>query len=138
MYRSLNDVSVAFAAGAIGTAVNSAALLAASRYGLLHHLHIALSPPFSLNWIYSRLIWGGLWAPLLILSFGPRRPIGRGLTWSLAPSLFQLLWVFPHKAHLGLLGISARQLTPLIVLTMLILNGIWGVDAAYWSRSARC
>lgn len=134
MSRSLNAPSVAFTAGVVGAVVNSAALLAASRYHLLQLLHVNLIVGFSLPWLYLRLVWGGLWALLLLLPMGPRSALGRGLFWSLGPSLFQLLWVFPQHTPLGVLGLGAGQLTPLVVL---IVNGIWGVTAALWLRGAR-
>lgn len=134
MTRVLNLLSVAFVAGAIGAVVNSAALLAAGRYGVLALLHVHLYPQFSLPWLYLRLVWGGLWGLLLLVPSGPRLNFGRGLFWSLAPSLFQLLWVFPQKTTLGWLGLGAGDLTPVVVL---VINGIWGLAAAAWLRAAR-
>lgn len=118
----------------MGAVVNSAAVLAAAHYGILRAIGVALLPHFSLSWIYLRIVWGGLWGLLLALPLGPRTTLGRGLLWSLPPTLFQLLWVFPVKTRLGMLGIGAGVLTPLVVV---VFNGIWGITAAVWLRIAR-
>ena len=133
MNRTLNDLSTAFTAGALGAAANSAALLAGVHFGVLRDIHVMLAPHYAPGWLYLRLVWGGLWGLLLLIPVG-RGLITRGLFWSLAPTLFQLLWVFPHKTPLGLFGMGAGQLTPLVVL---VVNGIWGLAAALWLRSAR-
>lgn len=134
MNRNLNNLSAAFTAGAVGAAVNSAALLAGVQSGVLRALHVMLAPHYSPGWLYPRLVWGSLWGLLLLIPIGGRGLIVRGLVWSLAPSLFQLLWVFPHKTPLGLFGMGAGQLTPLVVL---VVNIIWGLAAAVWLHDTR-
>jgi len=134
MSRSLLTFSAAFTGGVVGAIVNSAAMFGAVRYGVLHAMHVALIPGFSLHWLYPRLVWGGLWGLSLTLPLGPRSIVARGLFWSLAPTLFQLLWVFPHQTPLGLFGLGAGVLTPLAIL---ILNFIWGLAAAIWLSVSR-
>jgi hypothetical protein len=50
---------------------------------------------------------------------------------SLGPTLVQLFWVFPFKAHVGYLGFELGFLTPLLVF---VFNAIWGITAALWIR----
>ena len=65
-------------------------------------------------------------------------PLVRGHWWlraivpSLAPSAFQLLYVFPHETGDGLLGLGLGALTPLFVLAA---NAIWGLSAAWLLRT---
>ncbi|MFE1745111.1 hypothetical protein [Coleofasciculus sp. H7-2] len=55
----------------------------------------------------------------------------RGIVYSLAPTLAQLLIVFPVKANQGLLGLKLGVLTPVFVL---FFNAIWGITAAFWLK----
>jgi hypothetical protein len=55
----------------------------------------------------------------------------RGVLLSLGPTLVQLFWIFPFKAHAGYLGFELGYLTPLLVF---LFNAIWGITAALWVR----
>jgi hypothetical protein len=55
----------------------------------------------------------------------------RGILLSLAPSAFQLLYVFPHEAGEGMLGLRLGALTPVFVLAM---NAVWGLAAPWLLR----
>jgi hypothetical protein len=55
----------------------------------------------------------------------------RGIILSLAPSAFQLLYVFPHEAGEGMLGLRLGALTPVFVLAI---NAVWGLAAAWLLR----
>ena len=54
----------------------------------------------------------------------------RGIILSLAPSAFELLYVFPRETG-HLLGLSHGMLTPVFVLAA---NAIWGLSAAWLLR----
>ena len=56
----------------------------------------------------------------------------RGIMLSLAPSAFQLLYVFPRETGAGLLGLGLGALTPVFVLAA---NTIWGLSAAWLLRT---
>ena len=133
MSRSLTSISTALTAGVVGALGSSAALLIADRYGLLQHFDTALRAAPSLTWLYPRMVWGGLWGVLLLVPLGPRNTFGRGLFWSLAPSLYQLLWRLPHQ-HAGLFGLALGQGTPFVVVGA---NLVWGLVAALWLWAAR-
>jgi hypothetical protein len=55
----------------------------------------------------------------------------RGIVLSLAPSAFQLLYVFPHETDRGVLGLGLGALTPALVLAA---NAVWGLSAAWLLR----
>ena len=61
------------------------------------------------------------------------RPLAKGLVVSFAPTLAQLLWVFPVMAGQGYLGLKLGLLTPLVVV---VLNAIWGISTMLAIRSA--
>lgn len=132
MRAAARSASRAFAAGAVGALVNSLAAWSAARAGLFQALGVALAPSLTPAWLYPRITWGGLFGLLLLLpSGGSGSWVRRGLLVSLAPTLFQLLYVFPVQSGRGLLGVELGALTPVAVL---VLNAIWGIAAAGWLR----
>ncbi len=127
------SLSLFFAAGALGGIANSLTLWLLGELGVTHALGVSIAPSLSPVWLYPRIVWGGLWGFLFVLplSMGWVR---RGLLLGLAPSLVQLLVVFPVKAGKGYLGLEFGTLTPLIVLCV---NAVWGVVASGWVRATR-
>ena len=52
----------------------------------------------------------------------------RGIVLSLAPSAFQLLYLFPREMGHSLFGMGLGTLTPVFVLAA---NALWGVATAW-------
>lgn len=123
----LRMVALTFAAGSLGGLANSLAAWASGSYGLTAALSVAIRPELTPDWLYPRLVWGGLWGFLFLSSVPRLRWWLRGLVFSLGPSAVQLLYVFPEKTPHGLFGLGLGELTPLVVLA---LNAIWGLTAA--------
>lgn len=120
-----------YAAGAMGGLVNSLALWLFGRAGIPAELGVKLAPSLTPEWLYPRLVWGGIWGFLFILPIFGNRPFAQGLFFSLWPSVVQLFIVFPYQANRGLLGLDLGTLTPLFVL---FFNALWGLTAAFWLR----
>jgi hypothetical protein len=126
-------LSVGFAAGCLGALVNSWLVCYLGQRGIPQLLGVTLAPKWSLAFLYPRLVWGGLWGLLFAL------PIWRGTFWigvfsrgilfSLAPTAFQLFYVFPNLLGKGALGLALGKLTPLFVFGY---NVVWGLAAALW------
>jgi hypothetical protein len=134
MKFTLKNISLVFAAGVWGALWNS---LAVWFFGLVHitpALGVHIAPPLTPAFLYPRLVWGGLWGFLFLVPLGRLSFPTRGLLLSLAPSLAQLFWVFPLKAHQGVLGLHLGLLTPVFVL---FFNAIWGVAAGLWLKWLR-
>jgi hypothetical protein len=131
MRNFLDRAAVSFAAGAFGASVNSVAVWAAGHYGLMARLGVAIAPSLTAGWLYPRLVWGGLWGFLFLLPLRGSWWL-RGLIVSLAPSAFQLLYVFPQMTGQGLLGLRLGALTPVLVL---VFNAVWGLAAACLLRA---
>ena len=133
----IRQSSIAFTAGLIGGLVNAWLVWTLGQNGLPRQFGVAIAPSWSTMFLYSKLVWGGLWGLLFLL------PIWRGGFWigifsrgfflSLGPSLFQLFYVFPVLQHQGVLGLHLGSLTPLYVVLM---NLAWGLTAAFWAHSA--
>lgn len=123
----LDRAATSFAAGAAGGLLLAVALWAAGTSHLTSRLGVALAPTLAPAWLYSRVVWGGLWGFLFMLPLVRGSWWLRGIVLSLAPSAFQLLWVFPHETRAGLLGLGLGAATPLVVLAA---NAVWGLGAA--------
>ena len=128
MSQLTKRLSGAFTGGAIGALVDSANIWILGHTGITAMLGISLKPRFTTQWLYPRMVWGGIWALLLILPVLKERTIGRGMLFSLAPSAMMLFVVFPDMGK-GMYGLRLGTLTPLLVL---LLNFIYGIVASLW------
>jgi len=131
MRQFIDRASMTFAGGAFGALVNSLAIWGAGTYHLTERLGINIAPALTSNWLYPRIVWGGLWGFLFLLPLIRGRWWLRGIILSLAPSAFQLFYVFPHDTNHGMLGLGLGALTPAFVVAA---NGIWGLSAAWLLR----
>ena len=131
MRQFLDRASMSFAAGAFGALINSLAVWAAGEYHLTARLDIAIAPGLTPNWLYPRIVWGGLWGFLFMLPLVRGHWWLRGIILSLLPSAFQLLYVFPYETGQGVFGLGLGALTPAFVL---VANAIWGLSAAWLLR----
>lgn len=128
MAAYLARLASAFGAGAFGALINSLAVWAAGAYGLTRMLGVAIHPALSLDWLYPRITWGGLWGFLFLLPILPAPWWVRGLALSLAPSAVQLLYLYPIRSGHGLWGLELGEFTPLFVVAA---NSVWGLATAW-------
>jgi hypothetical protein len=111
--------------------MNSVALWALGATGITEVLGVRMAPTFTPQWLYPRLVWGGMWGMLFLIPVLRRSIVKRGFLFSLGPTVVQLFVVFPEKAGLGVMGLELGTLTPAFVV---LLNAIWGICAAFWLR----
>lgn len=135
MTRMNHLAAVCCCAGMLGALVYSLSLWLAGVLGLTAWAGVGFAPGLTLDWLYPRLAWGGLWGlPLTLLFATPRRRrnwIRKGLWFSLLPSAFQLFYIFPSTTEHGLLGLGLGTFTPLLVLFSIAL---WGACAGFFTR----
>lgn len=122
----MKNLLIYFASGSLGGLANSLALWLLGDLGITKTFGVSLAPVLSPQWLYPRIVWGGIWGFSFVLPFMKSRLIGKGLVLSLLPTLFQLFFVFPKLGHQGMLGIGLGMLTPVFVV---ILNMVWGFVA---------
>ena len=127
----IRKISGAFTGGAIGALIDSVNIWILGQVGITAMLGISLRPQFTGPWLYPRLVWGGIWAMLLILPFSRQKTALRGILMSLVPTTMMLVMVFPEMG-MGLLGLKAGLLTPLLVL---LLNFVYGTVASFWYKN---
>jgi len=116
-----------FSAGCLGALANSIALWLFGYYGITSSFGVSIAPSLSANWLYPRIVWGGIWGLLFILPLLNSKLLLKGTILSLFPTAVQLFVVFPFKAHKGVAGLELGLYTPLFVL---FFNWVWGVVTA--------
>lgn len=124
-------ISMVFAAGCLGGLVNSLAVWVFGDLGINAALGVRIAPALTPEWLYPRIVWGGIWGFLFLLPLMRNGILFRGIIFSLGPTLVQLFVVFPLKAGRGYMGLDLGTLTPLLVF---IFNAIWGIGTAMWLR----
>jgi len=129
----MKKLLIFFAAGCLGAFANSITVWLFGDLGITASAGVSISPTLSANWLYPRLVWGGLWGLLFILPMMQSKPLLKGTLLSLFPTLVQLLVVFPYKTRYGIAGLELGILTPAFVL---FFNWIWGVVTALTIRFA--
>lgn len=123
----MNKILVFFAAGCLGGLANSLTVWFFGDFGITSSLGVALSPALTLNWLYPRIVWGGLWGLTFVFPVFQSNLFFKGTVLSLLPTLVQLLVVFPFKANKGMAGLELGLYTPVFVL---FFNWVWGVFTA--------
>lgn len=130
----MKNVLVCFAAGCLGALANSIAVWLAGDLGITAFLKVAIAPALTAQWLYPRIVWGGIWGLLFLLPLLKSRPFAKGALLSLFPTIVQLFVVFPYKAQKGIAGLELGLLTPACVF---VFNWIWGVVTSLTIRYSR-
>ena len=111
-----------FAAGALG------ALAAVIVLVILGALAIIPAPEVTKSWLYTMIVWGGLWGFLFLIPWNASWWL-RGLVFSLGPSAGVWFVIYPYVANAGLFGLGRGVVAPFVPL---VANGAWGLLAAWW------
>lgn len=130
----MKKVLICFAAGCLGALVNSLVAWQAGELGIARWAGVSMTPVLTTRWLYPRIVWGGLWGLLFMLPFLKSRFLIKGSALSLIPTAVQLFFLFPHKTHQGLMGMSLGMWTPVLVLAY---NWVWGIVTAVTIRFSR-
>jgi hypothetical protein len=123
-----------FGAGCLGGVANSLVLWLCGVYGVTALFGVSISPALTANWLYPRIVWGGIWGVIFLLPFFNSRPFSKGTLLSLFPTIVQLFIVFPYQAKKGVAGIALGALTPVFVF---IFNWVWGVVTSLTIRYSK-
>ena len=128
----VRKLSGAFTGGVVGALIDSVNVWLLSHFGLLAMAGISMRVEFVGSWLYPRLVWGGIWALLLLLPILKKKVALRGTLMSLFPSAMMLFKVLPAMGQ-GLMGLHLGILMPVMVVT---LNFIYGLVAAFWYKNS--
>ncbi len=130
----MNKILIFFAAGCLGALANSLAVWLFGHFGITSSLGVSIAPSLTPNWLYPRIVWGGIWGLFFVLPMLKSRLLLKGTILSLFPTAVQLFIVFPLKAHKGMAGLELGLYTPLFVL---FFNWVWGFVAALAIKHSR-
>ena len=130
----MKKLSIYFAAGCLGALANSIAVWLFGHLGITSSLGVSIAPSISPNWLYPRIVWGGIWGLFFILPMLKSKLLLKGAILSLFPTAVQLFVVFPFKAHKGIAGLDLGLFTPLFVL---FFNWVWGFVTALTIKFAK-
>jgi hypothetical protein len=123
--RLFRHLSIAFAAGALGAIVLGIFLLVLRDTGTLANLGIRTPPARMPQFLYSRMVWGGIWALLFVLPVMTRQWLLRGVVVGVLASLAAIFYFNPawKNAAFG------------FVILIFVANAVWGIVAAGWYRA---
>ncbi len=122
------SLSLTFAAGAIGGLANALVIWFFGVKGINQLFKVNITPKLDGSFIYSKIVWGGLWGLLFLLTLQPQSLFFKACLISLAPTLVQLFYIFPKQAQ-GPAGMKLGSLTPVLVV---FFNLVWAIAAATW------
>jgi hypothetical protein len=122
-------IAIAYACGSLGGFITALLIWLLGALNVTSAAGVAIAPPLSPDWLYSRAVWGGLWGFIFLPPFLAHRTWWtRALVFSLGPTLVTWLVVLPFKAGAGLFGLDLGILAPVFVLAF---NAVWGLATAY-------
>ena len=130
----MKKLLIFFAAGCLGALANSITVWLFGKFGITSSFGVSIAPSLTPEWLYPRLVWGGIWGLLFILSIFQSKLLVKGTILSLFPTAVQLFVVFPIKAHKGIAGIELGLFTPVLVI---FFNWVWGVTTAIAIKYAK-
>jgi hypothetical protein len=125
-YEAMRKLLICFAAGCLGGLANGLIVWWFGDLGVTKALGVAIAPELTRQFIYAKIVWGGIWGVAFIVPFMRSSPITKGVVLSIFPTLVQLFVVFPNQAHKGMLGLDLGLLTPVFVI---FFNMVWGFVA---------
>ena len=129
----MRNTLVVFGAGCLGGLVMCVAMWIFSQYGVTHLLGVKINGSIAPQWMYPRIVWGGLWGLLFLLPLMSGNILARSFVMSLLPTLVQLLVFYPNEGK-GMGGLSLGLLTPFLVL---FFYWIWALTTVLCLRLAR-
>ena len=90
----VKKISSAYVGGALGALVDSLNIWFLGKIGFTALIGVGLRPAFKVEWLYPRLVWGGIWGLLLLLRFFKGSTSLRGILMSFAPTAIMFFVVF--------------------------------------------
>lgn len=123
MVGLIRKSSLLFALGAFGGLVTAFVIWLAGLAGVTGLFGVAIAPSLTPEFIYPKVVWGGIWGWLGFLPFLAAGWVLRGVMVSLIPAAAAWFYFLPSDGA-GLLGLSLGLLTPVVVLGFTM---VWGL-----------
>ena len=130
MRSTIQGLNHCMAAGAIAALIQSLIIWAVSQVGIFILIGVPLVFPLTTDWIYQRVVWGGLWGLFFMLPILKGAPHWkRGLAIGLLPAAASLFWFNPILKGTGFFGLELGAMMPVIII---VFNLFWGYLAGVW------
>ncbi|MBM4274729.1 MAG: hypothetical protein FJ134_09775 [Deltaproteobacteria bacterium] len=133
MNNFFKNLSLIFAAGGFGGLVKGLCAWLFGVMGLNAMLGSQFAPQLTGQWVYSHVVWGGIWALLFLLPVRGWSYYSLGVIYSLGQTLVALLVMFPSMGK-GFLALGLGAATPALIT---FFGFIWGLATAFWLKAAR-
>ncbi len=111
----MKNILCCIGAGALGALGVCMVMWLSTRYGITHALGVAIQGSLAPEWLYPRIVWGGVWGLLFMLPFLASTRLTRSFILALIPTLVQLFILYPYYLGQGMAGINLGILTPFVV-----------------------
>ena len=128
--EGLRKISVAYSAGSAGALLSSLLEWALGYAGITQMLNAKNAPDLSVDWLFLRLVWGGLWGLMFLIPFFQHSYFRRGFLYSIPPALALLLIVYPGTG-MGMLGLKMGNAVPFLAV---FFNMVWAICAVTWLK----
>lgn len=133
MKITFKNVSLIFAASCVGGLAKGLLAWLFGASGINAILGSQFAPQLGPQWVYSHMVWGGIWALLFLLPVRGWSLTSLGILYSLPQSIISLLVMFPKMGR-GLLGLQLGYSTPVLAI---FFGFVWGLVTAFWWKTAR-
>jgi hypothetical protein len=130
----MKNALVVFAAGCLGGLAMCILMWGFTQYGITHSLGVRISGSVAPQWMYPRIVWGGLWGLLFLLPILSGSLLARSFLICLFPTLIQLFVIYPFYEAKGVAGLTLGVLTPFVVL---FFYWVWALVTAIVLRLAK-
>ena len=124
----MKKLLIFFSAGCAGGLAYGVAVSTFGDLGITSALGVSFHHNLTPGWVYSQIVWGGIWGMLFFLPLSQSNLFIKGTILSLLPTPFQLFVVFPLLTNHSIGGIDLGFLTPVIIL---FFNWVWGVATGF-------
>jgi len=127
--RIVRKAAICYTAGSLGAFANAMAIVLAANVGMEAMFGVSFLSEWSLDWLYPRLVWGGVLAFLFLLPLYQNKWVVRGLVWSIVPTIPHFFIIFPGQADT--LVATNYQVGVVTIVSSYVFNCIWGLIASY-------
>lgn len=111
----MKNILSCLGAGALGALIMCLSMWLSTKYGVTQSLGVAIQGSIASEWMYPRIVWGGVWGLLFLLPLFASTLFARSFVLALIPTLVQLFIIYPYYQGKGVAGLSLGLLTPFVV-----------------------
>ena len=124
MINALKTLGFVLIAGGLGGLTSGILVWALGALGVTPALGFNMTPPLSIGWMTSRVLFSAVWGLIFLIPIYKNAPILKGAVLGLLPWLSSILYVLPYAKNAGMFGLDMGMGTPVWTL---FFGCFWGV-----------